>query len=73
MKIKDLFGKEIISFGCDFTGQKITANKSVTFDNLGIDINEFMDDHVKLYNEDFSDLKFEYSVTSIVYSDGTAE
>ena len=73
LTIKDLFGKDIISISCDFTGKKIPANKSVTFDNLGMDINEFMDDHVKLYNEKFSDLKFEYSVTSIVYSDGTTE
>ena len=32
-----------------------------------------MDDQVKVYNTDFDDLKFEYEVTAIVYSDGTTE
>lgn len=71
--IKDLFGVDIMSSGLDFTGQTISANGSVTVSGMGIDINQFMDDHVKIYTTNYEDLNFEYEVTSIVYSDGTTE
>ena len=73
LKISDLFGVEILSINCDFTGNSINANDSIPVIGLGMDINEFMDDHIKLYNTDYSDLKFEYEVTAIVYADGTSE
>ena len=60
LTICDLFGEEILSINCDFTGNSIAQNQSITVGDLGIDINQFMDSHIKLYNTDFSDLKFEY-------------
>ena len=68
-----MFGKDILSSTCDFTGQTIAAGSSVTYSDLGMDINEFMDEHTKFYNENYSDLIFEYTVNSIVYSDGATE
>lgn len=59
LKTFDLFDKEIVNINCDFTGTLIPAGESVTVGDLGIDVNEFMDEDVKLYNTDFSDLKFE--------------
>lgn len=73
LTIKDMFGKDILSSTCDFTGQTIAAGSSVTYSDLGMDINEFMDEHTKFYNENYSDLIFEYTVNSIVYSDGATE
>lgn len=73
LTIKDLFGKKILSLNCDFTGQTIYANSSTTFYGIGFDINQFMNDHVKIYNEDFEDLIFEYTVNKIVYIDGTQD
>jgi len=70
LTVKDLFGSDILSINCDFTGQTIPPNGSITMEDLGMDINEFMDTHVKLYNEDYSDLIFEYEVSNIVFSDG---
>lgn len=71
--IQDLFGKDILTMSCDFTGQTIPANSTAAFSELGMDINEFMDDHLKLYNEKFEDLNFVYNVSAIVYADGTTE
>lgn len=71
--IKDLFGVDIMSANLDLTGKAIPAGESVAFEDLGIDINQFMDEHVKVYTTEFADLQFEYEVTSIVYSDGTTE
>ncbi len=73
LTIKDLFGVDILSSSLDFTGQTISANGSVSVSGMGMDINQFMDDHVKIYNTNFDDLNFEYEVTSIVYTDGTTE
>lgn len=71
LKISDMFDAEILTINCDFTGNTISANQSISVSDLGMDINEFMNNHVKLYNTDFSDLKFEYEVTNIVYDDGS--
>lgn len=71
LTIYDLFNEEILSIGCDFTGNTIPAGQSISVSDLGIDINQFMDSHVKLYNTNFSDLNFEYKVTNIVYADGS--
>jgi hypothetical protein len=65
--IQDMFGVEIMSMGCDFTGQIIPAQDSIVVSDLGIDINQFMDDHIKLHAEVYENLIFEYLVTSIVY------
>ena len=73
MTINDLFGDKIISFGCDFKGKTITEGQSVTFNNLGIDVNEFISEHVKLYNENYDDLQFNYAIESVVYTDGTVD
>lgn len=73
LTIKDLFGEDIMSSNLDFTGQTIEADGSVTFSGLGIELNQFMNEHAKVYNAEFEDLNFEYKVTSIVYTDGTTE
>ena len=73
LTVNDLFGKKILSLNCDFTGQTILANTEVFYNKIGFDINQFKDEHVKIYNEDFEDLIFEYTVNKIVYADGTQE
>ncbi len=69
--ISDMFGEEIIGFNCDFTGNDIPANGQITVTDLGVDINQFIAEDMKLYNELYEDLIFEYTITKIVYSDGT--
>lgn len=73
LKISDLFGNEILSLSCDFTGKTIPVGESVEFNELGIDVNQFMDAHTKLYNTDYDDLKFDYEIKNIVYSDGNSK
>lgn len=74
LTINDLFGKKIISSNCDFTGQTILPGETVTYDGIGIDVNEFIDSHVKLYNEEFDDLSFSYKVNAVVYeNDGDSD
>jgi tetratricopeptide (TPR) repeat protein len=71
LTVYDLFEKEIISIECDFTGQIIQPGQTYTEKDLSFECNEFIDSHMKLFNTDYSDLVFNYDVTSIVFSDGT--
>lgn len=73
LKIMDLFGKEIIAMGCDFTGHTIPAGETMINDDLSFDINEFINDHMKFYTTAYEDLKSEYTVTQIVFTDGTVK
>lgn len=67
----DLFGKQIMSAGCDFTGHTIEPGKTITIKDLSFECNEFIDEHMKLFNTDYSDLQFSYDITNIVYTDGS--
>ena len=58
---------------CDFTGETIGANATVTNDDLSFECNQFMDDHMKVFNTDYKYLQFEYKVKTIVYTDGTVK
>ena len=67
----DIFGKEIITIGCDFTGHTIKSGETITISDLSLEVNQFIDSNTKLYNTDYSDLQFEYEVKSVVFTDGT--
>ena len=71
LKIMDLFGKEIMVSGCDFTGQTIPAKQTITDNGLIFEINQFISEHMKFYNTAFKDLKFDYTVSQVVFTDGT--
>lgn len=68
----DLFGKEIMEMSCDFSGQTIATGETFVDDDMYFECNPFMDDHMKLYNTDYSDVQAEYEITTIVYEDGTS-
>ncbi|MFQ9515721.1 MAG: double zinc ribbon domain-containing protein [Eubacterium sp.] len=68
--IYDLFDKEILRMGCDFTGNTIASGKTITVDNLSYQCNQFNEDDMKVYNTAFKDLKFKYEIESIVFSNG---
>ena len=67
--VDDLFGSNIMKTTCNFTGQTIEPGETIENDSLGLDVNEFVEADVKLYNEKYEDLKFSYLVNSVVYAD----
>lgn len=67
---KDQFGEEITTMGCDFNGHTIKPGKTLKVSDLCFECNEFQDDDMKLYSTKYKDLKCEYKVTKIVFSDG---
>ena len=66
--IDDLFGSNITKITCNFTGQIINPGETVENDEMGKEINEFVDTDVKIWNENYEDLKFSYLVNSVVYA-----
>jgi len=70
---KDLFGVDILLLNADFTGITIKPGETVIVDDLSLDANPYIDDHMKLYNTAYDDLNFEYEVTAIVFTDGTSK
>lgn len=73
LTVNDLFGKQIMILEWDIIGEDIPANGFITQKDYGLEINEFVDTHMKLYDTDYDDLKFEYKVKQIIYTDGTTE
>lgn len=69
--VNDLFDKEIVKMGCDFTGQIIQPGATCRKTDLVYKCNEYSSNDMKYYNTDFSDLKFSYEISKIVYEDGT--
>lgn len=72
LHVNDLFGSKILDVRCDFTGHTIQPGEVYVNDELSLEVNEFKDEHMKLYNEDYSDLNFEYEPTTIVFTDGSS-
>ena len=66
--VKDMFGEEFLRSNCDFTDNDIPANSSITVTELYLDINQFMDSHLKLFNTDYEDLIFEYVIKNVIFT-----
>lgn len=71
--IMDMFGKEVVSSNCDFTGKTIPAGGSITVDTLSYELNRYRNEELALYDTDYNDLLFKYQVTAIVFTDGTSK
>ncbi len=71
LHIQDIFGDEIMNINWSFD-QGIKAGASSVERGSGMDINQFMDRHMKLWNTDFSKMKTSFEVSTIVFADGTS-
>lgn len=67
--VSDLFGTVIDRFGCDFTGTTIKAGETTEISDKYLEAPSYENSKVKILNEDYEDLKFEYEVKDIVYAD----
>jgi hypothetical protein len=69
---RDLFDDEILRLGLSLD-KAVAAGEKKTISGYGLEINQFMDNHVKLASTDYKDLKFEFVPEAIVFADGTTE
>lgn len=71
LDIQDMFGVSILRLNLDFTDEVIPKNSSITVTDVGLEVNQFMDEHMELYNTKLASLLFEYEVSLILFTDGT--
>lgn len=72
LEFADLFGE--IKFQVRTTiDEPIAPGKPVREEGVGIDYNQFMDDHRWLLTTELANIKVGFSVLSILYTDGTVE
>lgn len=72
LKFCDLFGDPIFQVKVTID-EPIEPGQRVTTSGVGIEYNQFKDDHGWLRTTDLEDMTFRYQVTHILYVDGTRE
>lgn len=70
LHINDMFGDKIINIRWSFD-EGVDAKQTAVERGSGIKINQFMDDHMKLWSADQAKIKASYEVQTIVFKDGT--
>ena len=70
MKITDIFGDKVLNIGWSYD-KDLAASATASEKGLGVDINQFKDDDMKLWNTDTTKLKFAFEISKIVFKDGS--
>lgn len=70
LHIYDQFDDKILSVNWDVSVGAIEAGKTKKVTNYGLDYNQFIDTHNKIYNLEYEDLIFKYEMQQINFSDG---
>lgn len=71
IKVTDLFGNAILDISLLYDKGTIPAKGEVDINDIGLEINQFMDAHIKLRDTEFSKLKFSFETSSVAFADGT--
>lgn len=70
LHLNDMFGDKIMNIRWSFD-EGVGAKQTAVERGNGIKINQFMDDHMKLWSADSAKIKANYEVQTIVFKDGT--
>ena len=70
LKLTDIFGDKILNVRWSYDGG-IAAKKTTVERRSGVDINQFKDSDMKLWNTDSDKLKSTFEVSTIIFKDGT--
>ncbi len=73
LDIQDMFGETILRVKCDLTSDVVKAGETVMNKDLSLEINEFINDDVKVYNTEYENLIFIYDINQILFTDGTSK
>ncbi len=71
MEICDQFDETIMNMNWDISEGKIKPGATKKITGWGIDYNQFMNSHQKVYRTAYEDLIFKYHIKQVIYSDGT--
>lgn len=70
LKLMDIFGDTIMNVRWSYDAG-VPAKKSTVERKSGVDINQFNDAAMKLWNTDFDKIKSTFEVSTIIFKDGT--
>lgn len=70
LKLTDIFGDKILDIRWSYDAG-VPAKQSTVERKSGVDINRYMDSHMKLWNTDLDKLKSTFEVSTIIFKDGT--
>ena len=71
MRVADMFGDKIFNLGWSFD-QGVDAGKTSVERGSGLKVNQFMDDHMKIWNSDLDKLKITFDIHKIIFKDGSS-
>lgn len=71
IKISDLFDNPILNITLLYDTGTIPAKGEVDINDIGLEVNQFMDSNIKVRDTEFSKLKFTFETKSVAFSDGT--
>ena len=69
--ITDLFGNGIINISLLYDTGTISAKSEVDIKDIGLEVNQFMEEHIKLRDTEFEKLKFTFETESVAFADGS--
>ena len=67
----DIFDDLIHSVNLKYDDEVIMSNGMMYWVGV-LDINRFMDDHMRLFNTPFENINFKYNIDKIIFTDGTS-
>ena len=70
LRITDMFGDKIVNLKWS-NDEGVASKQTLVERGSGMRINQFMDDHMKLWNMDYDKLKSTFEVSTIIFKDGT--
>jgi hypothetical protein len=70
LRITDIFDDSILNINWSYD-RGIPAKQKKLETGTGIEINQFKDSHMKLWNTSFGDLKSTFEILTIIFKDGT--
>lgn len=70
LKLMDIFGDKILNVSWSYDGG-VPAKQNIVERKKGVDINQFDDSDMRLWNTDFDKLKSAFEVSTIIFKDGS--
>lgn len=70
LRLTDIFGDKILNINWSYD-RGVSAKQSAVERGSGVDINQFKDSDMKLWNTDFDKIKSTFDVSTIIFKDGT--
>ncbi len=66
-----MFDENILNMQYDFTTENIPAGATINVTGYGLEVNEFIDEHMKLYGLSYDNINFKYEFSKVIFTDGT--